>query len=318
MKRRIIIQKSNLNLSTNEEEANLNLYAIDYLKIEIQLTNNPSELSEKVVIPFVKCGTEYFPQQESYGQQWIQGSHGDQIQIKSKNENTLIIQGNFFKWLYGHNVTGITDLMGLVVETVRQLLQRYDALMPTQDELNNIKQGMFKIHRIDLNKAILFPDKEAAQLYLAIIKEHGTYPRRKKDTKGNGTYFGLQSKRTTLLYYHKGNEIDVHKKQQHCITAELKAYADCMVRCEVRLFSQHLRDNQLNYGYVWDHDLVVKIVEEQHALLNLPPPIVEADLPPNYMRFLAAYKQGVLPKAYTAATTARYKRDLAKKYGVMV
>jgi len=318
MKRRIIIQKSNLNLSTNEEEANLNLYAIDYLKIEIQLTNNPSELSEKVVIPFVKCGTEYFPQQESYGQQWIQGSHGDQIQIKSKNENTLIIQGNFFKWLYGHNVTGITDLMGLVVETVRQLLQRYDALMPTQDELDNIKQGMFKIHRIDLNKAILFPDKEAAQLYLAIIKEHGTYPRRKKDTKGNGTYFGLRSKRTTLLYYHKGNEIDVHKKQQHCITAELKAYADCMVRCEVRLFSQHLRDNQLNYGYHWNEDLVVEIVEQNHALLNLPPPIAEADLPARYVRFLATSKQGALPRAYTPTTIARYKRDLAKQYGMMV
>lgn len=318
MKRRIIIQKSNLNLSTNEEEANLNLYAIDYLKIEIQLTNNPSELSEKVVIPFVKCGTEYFPQQESYGQQWIQGSHGDQIQIKSKNENTLIIQGNFFKWLYGHNVTGTTDLMGLVVETVRQLLQRYDALMPTQDELDNIKRGMFKIHRIDLNKAILFEDKQQAQLYLAMIKEHGTYPRRKKETQGNGTYFGLKSTRTTLLYYHKGTEVSSHKKQQQRITAELKAYADCMVRCEVRLFSQHLRDNQLNYGYHWSEDLVVETIEQNHALLNLPPPIAEADLPARYVRFLATSKQGVLPIAYTPTTIARYKRDLAKQYGVMV
>lgn len=318
MKRRIIIQKSNLNLSTNEEEANLNLYAIDYLKIEIQLTNNPSELSEKVVIPFVKCGTEYFPQQESYGQQWIQGSHGDQIQIKSKNENTLIIQGNFFKWLYGHNVTGTTDLMGLVVETVRQLLQRYDALMPTQDELDNIKRGMFKIHRIDLNKAILFEDKQQAQLYLAMIKEHGTYPRRKKETQGNGTYFGLKSTRTTLLYYHKGTEVSSHKKQQQRITAELKAYADCMVRCEVRLFSQHLRDNQLNYGYHWNEDLVVETIEQNHALLNLPPPIAEADLPARYVRFLATSKQGALPIAYTPTTIARYKRDLAKQYGVMV
>ena len=318
MKRRIIIQKSNLNLSNNEGKANLNLYAIDYLKIEIQLTNNPSELSEKVVIPFVKCGTEYFPQQESYGQQWIQGSYGDQIQIKSKNENTLLIQGNFFKWLYGHNVTGTTDLMGLVVETVRQLLQRYDALMPTQDELDNIKRGMFKIHRIDLNKAILFEDKKQAQLYLAMIKEHGTYPRRKKETQGNGTYFGLKSTRTTLLYYHKGTEVSSHKKQQQRITAELKAYADCMVRCEVRLFSQHLRDNELNYGYVWSHDLVVETVEQNHALLNLPPSIAEVDLPAKYVRFLATYKQGALPIAYTATTTARYKRDLAKHYGMVL
>ena len=318
IKRRIIIRQSNLNLSTNEEEANLNLYAIDYLKIEIQLTNNPSELSEKVVVPFVKCGTEYFPQQESYGQQWIQGSYGDQIQIKSKNENTLLIQGNFFKWLYGHNVTGTTDLIKLVSDTVDELIKIFDALKPTKDELDNIKQGVFKIHRIDLNKAILFEDKQEAQSYLAMIKEHGTYPRRKKETHGNGTYFGLKSTRTTLLYYHKGTEVSSHKKQQQRITAELKAYADCMVRCEVRLYSQHLRDNQLNYGYHWNEDLVVETVEQNHALLNLPPSIAEVDLPAKYVRFLATYKQGALPIAYTATTTARYKRDLAKHYGMVL
>jgi hypothetical protein len=318
IKRRIIIQNFNLNLLNNEGKANLNLYAIDYLKIEIQLTNNPSELSEKVVIPFVKCGTEYFPQQESYGQQWIQGSHGDQIQIKSKNENTLLIQGNFFKWLYGQNVTGTTDLIQLVSDTIEKLLGMFDAITPTQEELDGVKNGQFKIHRIDLNKAIVFEDKQQAQLYLAMIKEHGTYPRRKKEVQKNGTYFGLKSTRTTLVYYHKGNEIDAHKKQQHSMTAELKAYADCMVRCEIRLFSQHLRDNNLNYGYVWDHDLVVKIVEEQHALLNLPPPIAEADLPSKYVRFLATQKQGALPRGYTPTTTARYKRELAKQYGILV
>ena len=88
--------------------------------------------------------------------------------------------------------------------------------------------------------------------------------------------------------------------------------------CELRLFSQHLRDNQLNYGYHWNEDLVVEIVEQNHALLNLPPPIAEADLPARYVRFLATSKQGVLPRAYTPTTIARYKRDLAKQYGVML
>ena len=95
----------------------------------------------------------------------------------------------------------------------------------------------------------------------------------------------------------------------------MKAYADCRVRCEVRLYSQHLRDNNLNYGHVWDRDLVVKIVEEQHALLNLPQPIAEADLQPKYVRFLATQKQGALLRGYTPTTTARYKRELAKEYG---
>src|SRR5690606_11141757 len=131
MKRRIIIQKFNLNLSTNKEEANLNLYAIDYLKIEIQLTNKPSELSEKVVIPFIKIEDgKYQQQQESYGQKWIQGSYGNQIKIKSKNENTLTVEGNFFKWLYGHNVIGNTDLIKLVSDTVNKLTQILEGMTP--------------------------------------------------------------------------------------------------------------------------------------------------------------------------------------------
>ncbi|WP_322782758.1 phage/plasmid replication protein, II/X family [Acinetobacter baumannii] len=313
------MQNLNLNLATNEEKPKLNLYAIDYLKVELQLTNNPSELSEKVVVPFIKFDGEYQQQQESYGQKWIIGSHGNQLKIKSKNENTVFIEGNFFKWLYGHNVTGSTDLIKLVTDTINELLVgNLKGLQPTAEELENLKQGYFKIYRIDLNKAILFDDKKQAQLYLAKIKEHGTYPRRKKETHGNGTYFGLKSTRTTLLYYHKGTEVSTHKKQHKRITAELQAYADCMVRCEVRLYSQHLRDNNLNYGHVWDDDLVVKTVDEQHALLHLPPQIAEKDLPPKYVRFLATYKQGALPIAYTASTTVRFKRDLAKKYGILV
>lgn len=100
----------------------------------------------------------YSRQQESYGQQWVHGSHNDRIQVKAKNANTIVIQGNLFKWLYGHNVTGSTDLIQLVSDTVYELTRVFDALTPTNDELENVKQGLFKIHRIDLNKAILFGD----------------------------------------------------------------------------------------------------------------------------------------------------------------
>ena len=154
IKRRIIIQNFNLNLSNNEGKANLNLYAIDYLKIEIPLTNDSIRLSEKVVIPYIKCDGEYRPQQESYSQQWVDGSYNDRIQIKSKNQNTLLIQGNFFKWLYGQNVTGTTDLIQLVSDTIEKLMGMFDAITPTQEELDGVKNGQFKIHRIDLNKAI--------------------------------------------------------------------------------------------------------------------------------------------------------------------
>lgn len=119
-------------------------------------------------------------------------------------------------------MTGAIALIPLVESTLKKLLTMLNGLQPTDEELESVKQGRFKVHRIDLNKAMLFDSKEQAQLYLALIKEHGSYPRRKKDVEKNGVYFGKTSKRTTLVYYHKGNELLAHKKQQANLTVSVR------------------------------------------------------------------------------------------------
>ncbi|MCH7310613.1 phage/plasmid replication protein, II/X family [Acinetobacter sp. ANC 4805] len=309
-----------LNQEINNEEVleAKNLFAIDYLKLKVEITNNPLELSQDMVIPLTKFDGEFQPLQESYSKQWVCGSHNDKIQIKSINENEIQIKGNLFKWLNGQNVTGTTDLIQLVLDTVTRLSQIFNAITPTDTEIENIKLGLFRIYRIDVNKALLFDDKQKAQQYLTLIKEHGTYPRRDREVEKNGIYFGKRSKRTTLLYYFKGQEVRTHNKQQIGLTSELKEYADHMVRCEVRLFSQQLRDSELQYGYCWDEELIQQLVEDSHCKLNLPEPISEIELPAKYIRFLATQKQGALHIGYTASTTARYKRVLARDYGLMV
>ena len=309
---------SNQLLNKEDVKSSTNLFAIDNLKIKVQITNNPEKLSHGMVIPLAKLNDEFQPLQHSYSKQWVCGSYSDQIQIKSINENELLIQGNLYKWLNGQNVTGTTDLMQLVFDTVIKLSHKFDAITPTTVELDNIKYGLFNIYRIDLNKALMFENQEKAQQYLNLIKEHATYPRRKREVENNGIYFGKGSKRTTLLYYYKGKEVTSHKKQQANITPELKAYADRMVRCEVRLLSQQLRDDQLQYGHCWNEELIKQVVENYHNLLNLPEPISDLDLPPKYVRFLATKKQGALHIGYTASTRALYKRILARDYGLIV
>jgi len=108
------------------------------------------------------------------------------------------------------------------------------------------------------------------------------------------------------------------KKQQANITPELKAYADRMVRCEVRLYSQQLRDDQLQYGHCWNDELIKQLVQDNHNRLNLPEPISEIELPSKFIRYLATHKQGASHTAYTVSTIARYKRDLARDYGLIV
>ena len=309
---------SNQLLNKEDVKSSTNLFAIDNLKIKVQITNNPEKLSHGMVIPLAKLNDEFQPLQHSYSKQWVCGSYSDQIQIKSINENELLIQGNLYKWLNGQNVTGTTDLMQLVFDTVIKLSHKFDAITPTTVELDNIKSGLFNIYRIDLNKALMFENQEKAQQYLNLIKEHATYPRRKREVENNGIYFGKGSKRTTLLYYYKGKEVTSHKKQQANITPELKAYADRMVRCEVRLLSQQLRDDQLQYGHCWNEELIKQVVENYHNLLNLPEPISEIYLPPKYVRYLATHYQGASHIAYSTATIARYKHVLARDYGLIV
>ncbi|WP_228271911.1 phage/plasmid replication protein, II/X family [Acinetobacter soli] len=308
------------NQKVNNEEVleAKNLFAIDYLKLKVEITNNPLELSQDMVIPLTKFDGEFQPLQESYSKQWVCGSYNDHIQIKAINKNEMLIQGNLFKWLNGQNITGTTDLTQLVLDTVTRLSQIFNAITPTDTEIENIKLGLFRIYRIDINKALLFDDREKAQQYLTLIKEHGTYPRRDRNVEKNGIYFGKGSKRTTLLYYFKGQEIRSNNKQQTMLTTELREYADRMIRCEVRLFNQQLRDNELQNGYSWNEELVQKFVEDSHSKLYLPKPISEIELPAKYIRFLATKKQGALHMGYTASTTARYKRDLARDYGLMV
>lgn len=309
-----------LNQQINNKEAleAKNLFAIDYLKIKVQITNNPLKLSQNMVIPLTKFDGEFQPLQESYSKQWVCGSYNDHIQIKAIDEKEILIQGNLFKWLNGQNVTGTTDLIQLVLDTVTRLSQIFNTITPTDKEIENLKLGLFSIYRIDVNKALLFDDKQKAQQYLTSIKEHGTYPRRDREVEKNGIYFGKGSKRTTLLYYFKGQEIRSHNKQQTTLTSELREYADRMVRCEVRLFSQQLRDSELQYGYCWNEELVKQLVEDSHSKLNLPEPVSEIELPAKYIRFLATQKQGALHIGYTASTTALYKRVLARDYGLMV
>lgn len=142
-----------------------NLFAIDYLKLKVEITNNPLELSQDMVIPLTKFDGEFQPLQESYSKQWVCGSYNDHIQIKAINKNEMLIQGNLFKWLNGQNVTGTTDLIQLVLDTVTRLSQIFNAINPTDTEIKNIKLGLFRIYRIDINKALFFDDKEKAQQY---------------------------------------------------------------------------------------------------------------------------------------------------------
>lgn len=80
-----MVLSSVLNQTINNEEVleAKHIFAIDYLKVKVEITNNPLELSQNMVIPLTKFDGEFQPLQESYSKQWVCGSY--KYQLKSKH-----------------------------------------------------------------------------------------------------------------------------------------------------------------------------------------------------------------------------------------
>lgn len=291
-------------------------YMVDWLRVRVEVDHNPEELNSAIRFDAIKTDNGYSEPMKSYKEIWItEPSYSNKLKVKSTKDGTLLIDGNLGKWLTGHNITGDSDVVELVHSTVMKLAETSEHITPTQQQLDAIKKGYFKIHVIDVNKAILFETKDKSLQYLERLKYHASYARFDKHVESNGIYFGYLSKRKTLKYYHKGTEIANNKKYQHK-TDELQALADRMIRCELRLRSRELKDNNLLNGFNWTPETVKQLIDDAHNRLTLPKQInFPEDLPSKYRRFITCFKAGSLD-GYTTSTIDRMRRDLMKNYGV--
>ena len=297
------------------EQANQG-YMVDWLRVKVEVEHDPEELNSAIRFDAVRIGNSYSELMKSYKEMWItEPSYSNKLKVKSTKDGTLLIDGNLGKWITGHNITGDSDVIALVYKTVMKLAEISEHITPTQQQLDAIQKGYFKIHVIDVNKAILFETKDKSLQYLERLKYHASYPRFEKVVKPNGIYFGYDSQRKMFKYYHKGIEVDINKKYQHK-TDELQTLADRMIRCELRLKWRELNDNNLLNGFNWTPEIVKQLIDDAHNRLTLPKQInFPEDLPSKYRRFITCFKAGSLD-GYTTSTIDRMRRDLMKNYGV--
>ena len=296
------------------------LYSVDWLKVIVHINHDQDVLNDGIRVDIKRIGKDYDTEaaMESFRPIWVQNtaSYSSQLKIKSVSGSTLQIEGNFYKWLYGQNVTGSTDLVELVFDVVKALAAQNTAIEPTQEQLDAIKQGLFKISIVDVNKALLFQDKQEALNYLERLKHNSSYPYRKKDIESNGVYFGKTSDRWLIKYYHKGNEIIVNRKHQKHITPELQALADVMIRCEMRIKWTQLSEWDLLTGEKWDKATVRRLIDTAHSKLRLPEPVALPEMPKRYVKFVSCHKAGTVVDCYSPKTISKMKADLIRKFGV--
>ena len=257
-----------------------------------------------------------------YKAQTLRSSFENTLWIKPSTTGSIEISGNFYKFLNHHNVTGTDDLVGLVTDLIQHLATLDIGIEPTEEELKDIQDGKFRLFRVDVNKAILFDSKVAALDYLEHLKSAASYPYRKKTIYSNGVYFGMRSKRWCLKFYHKGTEVQVHKSGEFPLDDELKALADLMVRAEMRINSQQLKDWDLAFGHQWSKDIAQSLLERTLSKLEVPTKPVAVEEPKFESsadrKFYKCWLDGDAETNYSLRTIQRYTKRFLQEFGINI
>ncbi|SCC71978.1 phage/plasmid replication protein, II/X family [Acinetobacter albensis] len=251
---------------------------IDWISFSIEVNHDPEKISDGSII-FSNVYINKFDDLKKINEgnliikskpKSIFSDFGKLIELNSIGGKIVNIKANIFKWLNGQNITGESNLIYLVVKFVEDLKNK-GLIDPTEEQLSNIKNGKFRVYRVDVKQDLIFTNKNSALRYLDHIKKLGFYPYKARKTYKNGCYFGFDSRtRWNLKYYHKGTALR-EKNQITRVNSELLALSELMIRSEIRILNDQLKDWNLMNGYQWsDLNEINKFFTEKFTNLKLP------------------------------------------------
>lgn len=175
------------------------------------------------------------------------GTYDNVVRVRSQGAasseyaSELYVTGNPAKFIQGHNVFGSDDLCALAAEMVRRVF----AALEINDELSikRVQLGQFSLKRIDVTRSFSLRDRAEV---LAVIDSLSTRARSrmgKAQSRGATCYFGKHSRRWSLKFYSKGDELEArgrHKLPEPLRDTPIQAFADNLLRCEVTFRSLEL------------------------------------------------------------------------------
>jgi II/X family phage/plasmid replication protein len=214
----------------------------------------------------------------------VQGSHDSNVRIKtsafgldSSSGTELRIDGNLIKFFQGHNLFGSTDIVGLVCDFMDHICSIESlGLCPTDFQRRSWREGNFELSRVDLTCMYLLNNRNDVLSWISSAEYSATLSHRGRGqlTKGSTLYFGKHSRRWSLKFYSKGQEINCkgHRLSPFIpFHNKLLEYAEPALRSELTLRSMMLKDTELQFAANWprDADGVSRIFEKYLVGLNM-------------------------------------------------
>ena len=186
----------------------------------------------------------------------VEGSYSSKITFVSHGSNGdglashISFSGNPSKFLQGHNVFGSDDAVSLMYEMYLYICKEFD-LHPYLPEIKAVKEGNYKISRIDINYMYELNsiDEVAQWLKAAQFKSRARHGRPVLNSK-TSTLYWQSTQRWIIKAYSKFIELN-SKKKGHCLPPELentllKTWSENKVRLELVLQQKELQENNID------------------------------------------------------------------------
>lgn len=253
--------------------------------------------------------------------QQIRGSYESSLSVKSLDPHTILIDGNPAKWLQGHNIFGTDDLIGLVNALMHQLKTVLD-LTPTENDLICWRDGLYQLKRVDCTAMWDLPRRADVRAWLRAAEMQSKSRHGRPITTGSTLYFGKNSRRWSIKFYAKGDELDAkgHKLPLEIDQRDnLIKLADNKLRGELTLRSIQLKEKNLSVAAHWQESTSLELLMTYIEGLNMSEqfsitPVALDGLPARLIAVYTLWKDGVdLRAIYPKATFYRYRSEFLKQ-----
>ena len=189
----------------------------------------------------------------------VRGSYDGAITLRTvevdADGNTILaeLSGNPVKFLQGHNLFGSDDLLNLVAETVLRVSEILEAPQPDH-VFKMVRMGDYTLSRVDINRMFALGSRAEVLAYLYTMSTSTRTRSQGPVTKGHTVYLNKDSRRWTFKFYSKGQEAALKRNRKQGtldLPENLKEWVDSMLRAELTLKSNELRELSLHAAFNW-------------------------------------------------------------------
>lgn len=260
----------------------------------------------------------------------VEGSYRKSIVVKSVGgEGTglathLWFSGNPSKFHQGHNVFGSDDILSLNYDLFLSICKNL-SLNPSQDEIEQVKQGNYKIGRQDINYSYALPSQADVLAWIRAAETKGSTRMGRAQNRKGSIYFGLTSEYHKQVFYSKLAEINGKRGElpKELRNKGIEDWVQNVLRAELRLLPKELKRLNIKTAKDFVQYGVARLFHEYMGRIEMPEQIQLNDetllkLPNRLRSTYTLWLEGHdLRNMLSEATFYRHKKEL-KQHGINI